>query len=136
MTKSSPLGASDIGAQGTATMIVGEQETAAAAGSGDLLVLATPALIAVMEAAAVDAVKDRLSGSETSVGIAVTIQHLAATPIGETVTATAQLTAVDGRTLTFSVRGEDRNGLIGEGQHHRAVVDRQRFMSKIKEKIG
>jgi fluoroacetyl-CoA thioesterase len=136
MKTPSPLNQSDIGAEGQATLNVTDDRTAVAVGSGDLPVLATPMLVAVMEAAAVEALKDRLAPPHTSVGIDIRIKHIAATPAGETVTAKATLTSLDGRTATFSVKAEDRNGTIGSGQHVRAVVDGEKFMAKITEKFS
>ncbi|MBQ1224900.1 MAG: thioesterase family protein [Alistipes sp.] len=116
----------------TTTMQVVAETTAEYIGSGDLAVLATPAMCALMENAAMMAVAPHLEAGQTTVGTALNIEHLRATPIGKTVTATAVLTEVDGRKLSFNIAARDEKGIIGEGTHTRFVVDRERFMDKLK----
>lgn len=116
----------------TATMRVTPEVTAEYIGSGDLAVLATPAMCALMENAAMMAVAPHLEAGQTTVGTALNIEHLRATPIGKTVTATAVLTEVEGRKLSFNIAARDEKGIIGEGTHSRFVVDRERFMDKLK----
>ncbi len=116
----------------TTTMQVVAETTAEYIGSGNLAVLATPAMCALMENAAMMAVAPRLEAGQTTVGTALNIEHLRATPIGKTVTATAVLTEVDGRKLSFNIAARDEKGIIGEGTHTRFVVDRERFMDKLK----
>lgn len=116
----------------TTTMQVVAETTAEYIGSGDLAVLATPAMCALMENAAMMAVAPHLEEGQTTVGTALNIEHLRATPIGKTVTATAVLTEVDGRKLSFNIAARDEKGIIGEGTHSRFVVDRERFMDKLK----
>lgn len=111
--------------------VVTEADTAAAQGSGDLAVLATPRLVAGMEQAALLAVAEQLPEGATTVGTAISIEHLRATPLAATWTATATLTKADGRALHFALEATDAQGLIGRGTHTRFVVDRQRFMSKL-----
>ena len=113
-------------------MQVVAETTAEYIGSGDLVVLATPAMCALMENAAMMAVAPHLEAGQTTVGTALNIEHLRATPIGKTVTATAVLTEVDGRKLSFNIAARDEKGIIGEGTHTRFVVDRERFMDKLK----
>ena len=116
----------------TTTMQVVAETTAEYIGSGDLAVLATPAMCALMENAAMMAVAPHLEAGQTTVGTALNIEHLRATPIGKTVTATAVLTEVEGRKLSFNIAARDEKGIIGEGTHYRFVVDRERFMDKLK----
>ena len=116
----------------TTTMQVVAETTAEYIGSGDLAVLATPAMCALMENAAMMAVAPHLEAGQTTGGTALNIEHLRATPVGKTVTATAVLTEVDGRKLSFNIAARDEKGIIGEGTHTRFVVDRERFMDKLK----
>ncbi len=123
----------NIGLKHTSTLEVTENKTAASMGSGDLSVLATPAMLALMENAAMLAVAPELPEGSTTVGGHISSSHLMPTPVGAMVTATATLTAVEGRKLTFHVEAHDEAGnLLGEGSHLRFVVDRERFMSKLK----
>ena len=103
---------------------------AIAVGSGSLKVLATPSMAALMEEAACAAVKSFLEGSETTVGTSLHIEHTAATPMAMTVFAEAEITAVNGREITFAVRARDDVGEIGHGTHKRFVVDANKFQSK------
>ena len=105
--------------------------TAIALGSGDMEVFATPALVALMENAAMNAVKGELEGGSTTVGAMIQTSHIKPSAIGETVKATAVLQEVDGRKLTFSVSAVDSQGVVGEGTHIRYIVDRQRFLAKL-----
>ena len=121
---------------GEAEMVVTEQVTAASAGSGLVPVFATPWMIALMENASVKAIQKCFAIGQTSVGIQVSIAHLAATPIGMRVHARAQVTAVDGRRVSFQVEAWDEKEKIGEGTHARAVIDEKKFMDKVKQKSG
>lgn len=112
-------------------MVVGNNDTALAAGSGSLLVLATPRMIALMEEAAMKCVADSLSASDTTVGTLMNVSHVKASPMGADIRAVAELTAVDGRKLSFSVKAYQGETLIGEGTHERFVVNIERFMSKL-----
>lgn len=107
------------------------ENTAAAMGSGDLPVFATPAMIALMEHAAMDAVAGSLPAGSTTVGSEMNATHLKPSGLGAEITATAVLTAVEGRKLTFNVGARDAQGMIGEGTHVRYIVDREKFMSKL-----
>ncbi len=121
----------ETGLKYTSTCIVARENTAAALGSGDLAVFATPAMAALMENAAMCAVAQELDASQTTVGTALNITHIKASAIGSAITATAELMQIDARKLTFKVQACDNNGTIGEGEHIRYVVDREKFMSKI-----
>ena len=106
--------------------------TASAIGSGLVAALATPVMIALMEGAAVEAVRPLLdSEGLSSVGTRIDVEHLAPTPIGMRVIAHATLEAVDGRRLVFRVTVEDEAGLVGKGTHERFVVDLEAFMKKL-----
>ena len=111
---------------------VSEQNTAAVMGSGDLPVFATPAMVALMEHAAMKAVAAHLPEGATTVGAEMNVTHVKPSALGTAVTATAVLTEVEGRKLTFNVGARDAEGLIGEGVHVRYVVDRERFMGKLR----
>lgn len=112
---------------------VTEQKTAVKVGSGDMEVLATPVMAAMMENAAMMAVRDSLQNGQTTVGSMIQTTHIKPTPMGATIKATATLTAIEGRKLTFSVKAEDQGGVIGEGTHIRYIVDKQRFLSKLND---
>lgn len=101
-------------------------------GSGDLPVFATPAMVALMEHAAMKAVAAELEEGATTVGAEMNVTHIKPSGLGAEITATAVLTAVEGRKLTFNVGARDAEGMIGEGVHVRFVVDRTRFMAKVK----
>jgi fluoroacetyl-CoA thioesterase len=124
------LDAKHIGATAERSLVVRDEDTAAHWGSGQLVVFATPYMIALMEGAAVDAVEPRLPEGYQTVGSLVNVRHLAATPVGRRVTARAVLTAIDGRKLTFRVEAHDNVGPIGEGEHERYIIDVARFMAK------
>lgn len=110
---------------------VTDGDTAAALGSGDVAVLATPRLLALAEAATVATVRPRLDDGQTSVGTRVNIEHLIASPVGATVVVRAQLVHVDGRLLRFEVAAEDDRGrLVGRAQITRVTVDRMRFQAR------
>lgn len=111
-----------LSAQSVATVC--DANTAAAMGSGDLLVFATPAMVALMENAAMTAVAAALDEGATTVGAEMNVTHIKPSGIGAEITATAVLTAVEGRKLTFNVGARDAEGMIGEGVHIRYVVDR------------
>ncbi|GLW65894.1 hypothetical protein Arub01_41380 [Actinomadura rubrobrunea] len=111
---------------------VGRDDTAERVGSGDVPVLATPRLLALAEAATVRAVAGRLGEGRTSVGTRVELNHRAASPVGARVTVTAELTAVDGRRLSFAVSAtDDRGTVVGDGIVERVVVDRARFLDGV-----
>lgn len=115
------------------TVEVGSGNTAIALGSGSLEVFATPAMTALMENAAMNAVAASLPEGSTTVGTRLDIAHTRATAPGETVTAEARLVEVEGRRLVFEVEARDSMGTIGRGMHERFVVDREKFMAKLKK---
>lgn len=119
------------GLKHTSTLQVGEAHLAVNVGSGDLCVLATPMMMALMENAAMLAVAPELEEGQSTVGGQIASSHLKPTGMGHTVTATAELVKVEGRKLYFKVSASDEEGLIGEGEHLRFVVGREKFMSKV-----
>ena len=122
------------GLSGEASTTVDQTNTAASLGSGLVPVYGTPSLIALLELAAVHAVAEALPPGSTSVGTHLDVRHLAATPIGMAVRATATLTAVDGRRLSFAVEAYDEVEKVGEGLHTRVIVDVERFMQRAESK--
>lgn len=115
----------------TSRVTVDAENIAAAMGSGNLEVFATPAMIALMENAAMSAVAGSLPEGTTTVGTLVNVVHARATPLSDTVSATAVLQETDGRRLIFHVTASDSHGVIGEGVHERFIVDAARFMDKV-----
>jgi predicted thioesterase len=116
------------GRQATVEETVTEDMTAERLGSGDVPVLGTPAILALVEAAAVAAVADELEPGTTTVGASASVDHLAPTSVGGTVTATAALAEVGGRRLTFRFEVTDAAGPVARGTHVRVVVDREQFI--------
>lgn len=112
------------------TLIVSSDDTAVAAHSGDVPVLSTPRIVALCEEAAVAALVGHLAAGETSVSQRVGMDHLAPSPVGGTVTATAKLEKVEGRRLKFSVSVTDDRGLVAAGKVTRVIVERARFLEK------
>ena len=123
------------GMKGSASIQVEREDTAREVGSGSLLVYATPCMVAMMEGAACEAIAPGLSDTETSVGTALNIEHTAATPVGMEVRAEAEVTAVEGRTITFSLKAWDESGEIGSGTHKRVVVTAQKFLDRTYAKL-
>jgi fluoroacetyl-CoA thioesterase len=119
------------GLRGEAHMTVEESDTATALGSGDVPVLGTPRVLALVEQAAVAALRGELDEGQTSVGVAVDLQHLRATPVGGTVQAEAVLSHADERGVHFAVRAWDERGDVARGTHHRALVERERFLRRL-----
>lgn len=122
------------GLSGEVTAVVDASNTALALGSGSVPVFATPAMAALVEAAAVKAVADVLSEDQTTVGVSLDLQHLAATPMGLKVRAEARLVQVEGRRLTFRVCAYDDVEQIGAGTHQRMLVDTDRFLARTRAK--
>ena len=122
------------GREGHAEIVVGEEHTAPRIGSGRVRVLATPVMINLMEAAALDAVENLIPAGHQSLGTHLDVRHIAATPVGHDVTAEAEVTGVDGRHITFNVSARDDNELIGSGTHVRAVIDRARLDARLAAK--
>ncbi len=123
------------GLKGEAELVVGEEHTALRVGSGRVRVFATPLMLALMESAAVAAAEDALAPGQQSVGTHLDVRHLAATPVGMRVRATAELLKADERTLTFRVAAVDEKEPIGEGTHVRALVDAERFSARLQAKL-
>lgn len=124
-----------VGTTGTAQRLVDQTNLASSLGSGTVDVYATPAMIALMEQAAVHALADFLPAESTSVGIHLDVEHLAATPRGMQVTASATVTAVDGRIITFDLSASDELEEIGRGTHRRALVNAEKFQMRTDSKI-
>ena len=120
-----------IGKKYTSTMIVEEKHLACNVGSCDLPVFATPMMMALMENAAMLCVADELENGSSTVGGQISSSHLKPTGLGKTVTATAELVSAEGRKLKFKVSASDEGGLIGEGEHLRFIIDKEKFMSKV-----
>lgn len=121
----------EIGLKYESVVEVTSANSAKTMGSGDMDVFATPSMVALMENAAMMAVTSALPEGSATVGTQINTSHIKASPIGATITASAQLTEVEGRKLTFDVKAWDEKGVIGEGVHTRFVVDRERFLSKL-----
>lgn len=119
------------GLTGTATTTVTTANIAATMKSGSLAVFATPAMCALMEEAACAAVNAHLEEGSGTVGISLSITHDRATAMNDKVTATAKLTAIDGRKLTFEVSAADNKGTIGKGTHERFIITNEKFMAKV-----
>ena len=112
------------------TLVVDHKDTAAVYGSGALEVFATPAMIALMEKTCLESVADKIGEGNTTVGIAVNIKHLKASPVGATIRCEAHLVEVDRRRLVFEGQCFEDETLVGEGVHERFIVDSEKFMSK------
>lgn len=119
------------GLQFKSQTIVNKNNTALFLGSGDMNVFATPAMIALMENAAMKAVSDFLPEDSTTVGSLINVSHIKPSGLGETIEATAILTEINKRKLTFTVKATDSQDTIGEGTHIRYIVDREKFLSKL-----
>ena len=118
------------GLTGSFQSAVADSDSAIALGSGSVPVLATPRLVAWLEAAAVDALSGAIPADSTSVGTVIEIEHLAATPIGGVVNAIATVVSVDGRMVEFDLQASDERTTIAKGRHLRAVVNVDRFLSR------
>ena len=125
----------ELGMKGEVSTMAEREDSALEVGSGSLLVYATPCMVALMEGAACEAIAEGLDEGETTVGIELNIKHVAATPVGMEVRAEAEVTAVEGKIVSFSLRAYDEAGLIGEGTHKRALVNSQRFLDKTYAKL-
>lgn len=118
------------GLSSTVVLEVTDADTAIAARSGDVPVLSSPRIIALMEQAAVAAVDGELPEGQTSVGVRVQVEHISPTSVGSTVSAEASLERVEGHRLMFTVSARDERGLVAAGKVTRVVVDRARFLDK------
>jgi fluoroacetyl-CoA thioesterase len=123
------------GLTGTAEIVVGPEHTAPFVGSGRIAVLATPVMINVIEAAALNAVEHLLPPGHQSLGIHLDVSHVAATPVGLRVTATAEVIGLEGRTIKFRVEAHDEVETIGGGTHERVVVSVERFDERVQRKV-
>ena len=121
----------EIGKSATVTTVVCDENTAKAVGSGSLPVFSTPMMIALMEQAACECIADMLEPGQTSVGTMISAEHLAASPLGAKISATARVEKIDGRKVFFVVNASDEKNEIGKGTHERFVVDSARFMARL-----
>ena len=119
-----------VGLKGEVRLVVGEDDTANALGSGDVDVLGTPRLVALFEQATVDALRGILDDGQTSVGMRVQIDHLQPTPVGAEIVAEAHVDKIEGRRISFTVTASDSGGLVAAGKVTRVVVDVDKFLSK------
>ena len=124
-----------VGMKGEVCTMAEREDTALEVGSGSLLVYATPCMVALMEGAACEAIATAMPEEKTSVGTYLEISHISATPVGLEVRAEAEVTAVEGSIITFSVVAYDEAGKIGEGIHKRAIINTQRFLDKTYSKL-
>lgn len=124
-----------VGLKAEKIELVTKNNTAVHFGSGSVAVYATPAMVALMETASVAAVDPFLPEPMATVGIDLNIKHLAATPVGMTVRAVAELTEVDGKRLIFKVTAFDNKEQIGGGTHERYIIDAKKFLQKTEAKI-
>ena len=125
----------EVGIQGRAEALVEQADTAKEVGSGDLLVYATPCMVALMEGAAYESIAPYLAEGESSVGTKMDVTHLSATPVGMSVRAESVVTAVEGRKVTFSITAYDEAGEIGRATHERVVIKTERFLEKTYDKL-
>ena len=120
----------EVGMKGTAETVVVFENTAAAVGSGAAQVFATPSMIALMEKAALEMVQPCLAEGESTVGTAISVTHDAATPIGKTVVAEAELVEIDRRKLSFRVQARCGEQILGKRTHTRFIIDSEKFLKK------
>jgi fluoroacetyl-CoA thioesterase len=122
------------GMTGRSELVVGEEHTAPRVGSGLVHVLATPVMINLFEAAALDAVDRHLPPGYQSLGTVLNVRHIAATPVGMKVRATAEIVRLEGRTVFLKVKADDEKELIGDGVHERVVVNVEKFSQRVARK--
>ena len=123
------------GTRGSAEIVVADEHTAPRVGSGMVHVLATPVMINLIEAAALDAIERRLPDGYQSLGTVLHVRHVAATPVGMKAAALVEVTKVEGRTIYFQVEVRDEKDLIGDGTHERVVVNVAKFAERVKRKL-
>jgi len=123
------------GVTGRAELLVGDEHTAPRVGSGLVSVLATPVMINLFEAAALEAVDRHLPAGYQSLGTVLNVRHIAATPVGMRVRATAEVLRVEGRTVFLRVEARDEKDLIGDGEHQRVVVNVEKFSRRVQDKL-
>jgi predicted thioesterase len=121
----------EVGTKHISTTVVDNTKIASAVGSGGLDVFATPSMVALMEHAAMTAVAPFLAEGDTTVGSMISTSHLKPSKVGNSISAIAELTAIEGRKLTFKISAYDGDQLIGEGEHIRFIVNREKFLSKL-----
>lgn len=126
----------EVGIKGRKEIVVTKEKTAKSMCSGALDVFATPAMIALMENTAFESVADQLDPGCGTVGTALNVKHVSATPVGMKVTCETELIKVDGRALTFSAKAYDEAGLIGEGEHERFIIFEEKFQKKANDKLN
>lgn len=124
------------GLAGRAGLLVGEEHTAPRIGSGKVHVLATPVMINLIEAAALEAIERLLPDGCQSLGTHLDVRHIAATPVGMRVSASAEVVRVEGRLVTFRVEARDEKELIGDGTHQRVVVNVEKFDARVRRKLA
>lgn len=124
-----------VGMKAKVSSLVEKEDTALQVGSGSLLVYATPCMAALMEGAACEAIAEAVPEDQTTVGIELNLQHTAATPVGLEVWAEAEVTAVEGKIISFQIQAFDEAGQIGTATHKRALVNSQRFLDKTYSKL-
>lgn len=124
------------GLTGSAEIVVGTRDTAPHVGSGKIGVLATPIMVNLMEAAALQAVERFMPAGHQTVGTRLDVKHFAATPVGLRVRAEAELVKIEGRTLTFRLRAADEREAIGEGVHERLIINVERFDERMQRKLA
>lgn len=124
----------EVGLENTLEMTVEQQHTAAAMGSGDLEVLATPALVAFLEKTCKDLAGPVIPAESTTVGTRIELDHLKASAPGESIRCHCQVTGLAGRLIQFQIRAESEGRLIAQGSHTRAIVDRGRFLAGINKR--
>ena len=120
---------------GSAALEVGEEHTAPSIGSGKVRVLATPVMINLIEAAALAAIEHLLPSGYQSLGTRLDVRHIAATPVGMRVTATAEVLSFEGRAVCFRVEARDERELIGDGKHERVIVNVAKFDQRVQRKL-
>lgn len=124
-----------VGMKGEVSTLVEKEDTAQEVGSGSLMVYATPCMAALMEGAACAAIEEALPQGQTSVGTALNLEHISATPVGLEVRAQAEVTAVEGEKLRFSITAFDEAGEIGHATHTRVLVNSEKFLEKTYQKL-
>ena len=122
------------GSSGRAELLVDEEHTAPRVGSGKVHVLATPVMINLIEAAALEALDKHLPPGYQSLGTRLDVKHVAATPVGMRVVAEASISRIEGRTVFFAVSVKDEKELVGEGSHERVVVNVEKFSERVRKK--
>ena len=125
----------EIGIKGLAQALVEQEDTAKVVGSGDLLVYATPCMVALMEGAACESIAPFLAEGQSSVGTMMNVSHTSATPVGMEVRAESVVTAAEGRKITFEIVAYDECGEIGRAVHERVIIQAERFLEKTYDKI-